>query len=238
MLGRTDQQCRQVWRRPSADCSSRIRHPKEHRSGHEVRIAIVDWGIGIDSSELALIFDPFYRSPRVNDAQIHGTGLGCLWQRELRKRWAEGSQYLVSFPPAARLPCTCKLLKEKRCRRPRHPTGHLHRHAYEREHSHRRRRRRIVHDSGRPAAQRRIRRRSRHRRQCRIRKGNQPPFDLIILDIMLPHRSGLDLCSEIRRAGIATPILLLPHAARPSTKSSDSSLARTTMSQSHSTRSN
>ena len=35
------------------------------------------------------------------------------------------------------------------------------------------------------------------------------PFDLIILDIMLPLRNGLDLCSEIRRAGMATPILLL-----------------------------
>jgi signal transduction histidine kinase len=50
--------------------------PLEQRSGREVRIAVVDWGIGIDSSELALIFDPFYRSPRVNAAQIHGTGLG------------------------------------------------------------------------------------------------------------------------------------------------------------------
>jgi len=48
----------------------------ERGSGREVRITIEDWGIGIDSSELALIFDPFYRSPRVNAAQIHGTGLG------------------------------------------------------------------------------------------------------------------------------------------------------------------
>jgi DNA-binding response OmpR family regulator len=35
------------------------------------------------------------------------------------------------------------------------------------------------------------------------------PFDLVILDIMLPIRSGLDLCTDIRRAGMATPILLL-----------------------------
>jgi len=35
------------------------------------------------------------------------------------------------------------------------------------------------------------------------------PFDLIILDIMLPGRSGLDICTEIRRAGLATPIILL-----------------------------
>jgi two-component system alkaline phosphatase synthesis response regulator PhoP len=40
-------------------------------------------------------------------------------------------------------------------------------------------------------------------------KATNLPFDLIILDIMLPVRSGLDLCSEIRRAGLATPILLL-----------------------------
>ena len=44
------------------------------------------------------------------------------------------------------------------------------------------------------------------------------PFDLLILDIMLPGRSGLDLCTEIRRAGLATPILLLTAAVKPSTK--------------------
>jgi DNA-binding response OmpR family regulator len=42
-----------------------------------------------------------------------------------------------------------------------------------------------------------------------LEKATQLPFDLMILDIMLPFRSGLDLCTEIRRAGIGTPILLL-----------------------------
>ncbi len=42
-----------------------------------------------------------------------------------------------------------------------------------------------------------------------LEKATQLPFDLIILDIMLPHRSGLDVCTEIRRAGLAYPILLL-----------------------------
>src|SRR6266705_747101 len=35
------------------------------------------------------------------------------------------------------------------------------------------------------------------------------PFDLIILDLMLPSRSGLDVCRDIRQAGMATPILIL-----------------------------
>jgi two-component system alkaline phosphatase synthesis response regulator PhoP len=35
------------------------------------------------------------------------------------------------------------------------------------------------------------------------------PFDLVILDIMLPGRNGLDLCRDIRLAGLGMPILML-----------------------------
>ena len=40
-------------------------------------------------------------------------------------------------------------------------------------------------------------------------KATRLPFDIIILDIMLPFRNGFDVCRDIRRAGLATPILLL-----------------------------
>jgi DNA-binding response OmpR family regulator len=34
-------------------------------------------------------------------------------------------------------------------------------------------------------------------------------YDLIVLDLMLPSVSGLDLCTRLRRAGVPTPILVL-----------------------------
>ena len=35
------------------------------------------------------------------------------------------------------------------------------------------------------------------------------PYDLIILDIMLPRRDGLEICHELRQQRISTPILML-----------------------------
>jgi two-component system alkaline phosphatase synthesis response regulator PhoP len=40
-------------------------------------------------------------------------------------------------------------------------------------------------------------------------KATSQPFELLILDVMLPSRSGFDLCRDIRAAGLKTPILLL-----------------------------
>jgi len=40
----------------------------------------------------------------------------------------------------------------------------------------------------------------------RARKGTA---DLILLDVMLPGRSGLDICRELRASGSKTPVLLL-----------------------------
>ena len=44
------------------------------------------------------------------------------------------------------------------------------------------------------------------------------PFDLIVLDVMLPGRSGFTVCEDIRKAGLATPILMLTARARTADK--------------------
>lgn len=42
-----------------------------------------------------------------------------------------------------------------------------------------------------------------------LEKATSNPYDLFIFDIMLPLRSGLELCTEVRRSGLTAPILLL-----------------------------
>jgi len=42
-----------------------------------------------------------------------------------------------------------------------------------------------------------------------LEKATTQPYDLIILDIMLPCRNGLDVCRDVRQAGLVTPILFL-----------------------------
>ena len=35
------------------------------------------------------------------------------------------------------------------------------------------------------------------------------PYDLIILDVMLPKKSGFDVCRKLRQSGVQTPVLML-----------------------------
>jgi two-component system, OmpR family, alkaline phosphatase synthesis response regulator PhoP len=49
-------------------------------------------------------------------------------------------------------------------------------------------------------------------------KATQLPFDLIILDVMLPKKSGFVVCQDIRKAGLITPILILTARGQTSDK--------------------
>src|SRR3974390_328165 len=76
----------------------------------EVCISVQDRGIGIDSTEIPHVFEPFYRSPAVTAAQIHGTGLGLPLVRSIaeamgarvtmQSKLGVGSVFTLHFPIA------------------------------------------------------------------------------------------------------------------------------------------
>ena len=41
------------------------------------------------------------------------------------------------------------------------------------------------------------------------KRAREDRFDLILLDVMLPGRDGFDVCRELRKAGVQTPIIML-----------------------------
>lgn len=45
--------------------------------------------------------------------------------------------------------------------------------------------------------------------QAAAERGRESEWDLIVLDVMLPGKDGFDVCRELRKAGIRTPIILL-----------------------------
>lgn len=49
----------------------------------------------------------------------------------------------------------------------------------------------------------------RHDGQAGLAAALENPYDVIILDLMLPRRNGFSVCLEIRQAGIHTPLLML-----------------------------
>ena len=51
-----------------------------------------------------------------------------------------------------------------------------------------------------------------------IRRIKEGAFDLMILDVMMPRKDGFDVCRELRRAGVQTPIVLLTAKAQESDK--------------------
>lgn len=89
------------------------------RGRREIQIAVRDRGMGIAKSELARVFEPFYRSPAVVAEQIHGTGLGLSLSKNIAEAMGghltveselgSGSVFTLHLPigednPASELP--------------------------------------------------------------------------------------------------------------------------------------
>lgn len=48
-----------------------------------------------------------------------------------------------------------------------------------------------------------------HDGETGLARATNEPFDLIILDVMLPRRGGFDVCRDLRQRGVRTPIIML-----------------------------
>jgi two-component system, OmpR family, alkaline phosphatase synthesis response regulator PhoP len=48
-----------------------------------------------------------------------------------------------------------------------------------------------------------------HDGQTGLERLRAEPFDLVVLDVMMPNMDGLELCAQLRRDGIQTPVLFL-----------------------------
>ena len=92
------------WLRVSARAS------KNSGSAEQVELSVEDRGIGIGKDEIKHIFEPFYRSPAVSEAGIHGTGLGLPLARTIveamggrltaRSELGKGSAFTIHLPVA------------------------------------------------------------------------------------------------------------------------------------------
>jgi two-component system alkaline phosphatase synthesis response regulator PhoP len=51
-----------------------------------------------------------------------------------------------------------------------------------------------------------------------LRRAREEKWDLLLLDLMLPRKDGLEVCRELRRARIQTPIIILTAKAQEAEK--------------------
>ena len=73
-----------------------------------MKISVEDRGIGIAKKDLHSIFEPFYRSKDVVDAQIHGNGLGLSLVKQIveahggrifaSSEIGKGSKFTIELP--------------------------------------------------------------------------------------------------------------------------------------------
>ncbi len=86
---------------------TKMRVTAENGEGR-IKISVEDEGIGMSKSDLRQVFEPFYRSRQVVDAQIHGNGLGLSLVKQIveahggkvtaESELGKGSRFTIELP--------------------------------------------------------------------------------------------------------------------------------------------
>ena len=166
-------------------------------------ICVADRGVGIPPSEQQAIFRKFVRGRSAIDANIKGTGVDCRWCRKSLSRMAGKSGWRARSSVAVYLRwcshctsveflCDEILVVEDEPGIALALEDDLTLEGYQVE---------VIGD-GLAAA----------------KKAREQPYDAILLDVMLPGKDGFEVCRELRRNGIRTPILMLTARAQEAEK--------------------
>ena len=167
--------------------------------GNYVALRVTDHGPGIEKTELKRIFKRFYRVPGALATRVKGTGLGLYIVRSVAKRhggraWAEsegpghGATFVLQL---ADREMSRILVVEDEQHLAEGLRFNLEAEGYQVQ----------VVDTGEAALD--------------VLQPASPPFDVVILDVMLPGIDGFAVMSDMRQSGQFVPTLMLTARGHP-----------------------